>query len=86
MKLRQRLIKRKKQMQEAWLLVDANNIDNWNANNFPLLNQMKLNGVIIHPQALFQFILHSFKLGKQPGNTDKEYKYHRHLHIHYGDF
>ncbi len=38
----------KKQMQEAWLLVDANNIDNWNADNFPLLNRMKLNGVIIH--------------------------------------
>lgn len=38
----------KKQMQEAWLLVDANNIDNWQVDKFPLLERMKLNGVNIH--------------------------------------
>jgi hypothetical protein len=38
----------KKQMQEVWLLVDYNNIDNWNADNFQLLNSMKLNDISIH--------------------------------------
>lgn len=38
----------KKLLQQVWLLVDFNDIDNWNAEDFLLLNQMKINDITIN--------------------------------------
>lgn len=38
----------KKQLQEVWMLVDWKTIDNWNIEDFALLNQIKLNTIPIH--------------------------------------